>query len=66
MIKDQAVKHYEGKIAMQKKEELWKSKRSLLVRDPTYALKIIDHLKAEQMRLEEQKDEEIRKLKAQL
>ncbi|GKB78139.1 ORFIII-like polyprotein [Tanacetum coccineum] len=57
---------HECKIAMQKKEELWQSERSLLVRDLTYALKIIDHVKAEQMRLEERKDEEIRKLKAQL
>ncbi|GKG02348.1 hypothetical protein Tco_0309984, partial [Tanacetum coccineum] len=62
MIKDQAIEYYEGKIAMQKKDELWQSERSLLVRDLTDALKIIDQLKAEQIRLEEQKDEEIRKL----
>ncbi|GJY54913.1 RNA-directed DNA polymerase [Tanacetum coccineum] len=39
---------------------------SLLVKDLTDALKIIDQLKIEQIRLEEQKDEEIRKLKTQL
>ncbi|GJX12491.1 hypothetical protein Tco_0204249 [Tanacetum coccineum] len=50
----------------EKKEELWQSKRSLLVRDLIDALKIIDQLKAEQIRLEEQKDEEIRKLRAKL
>ncbi|GKD99564.1 hypothetical protein Tco_1387548, partial [Tanacetum coccineum] len=50
----------------QKKEELWNSKRSLLVRDLIDALKIIDQLKSEQIRLEEQKDEEIRKLRAKL
>ncbi|GJV64772.1 hypothetical protein Tco_1475600 [Tanacetum coccineum] len=48
-----------------KKEELWLSERSLLVRDVTDALKIIDQLKTKQIRLEEQKDEEIRNLKAQ-
>nr|GEU77534.1 retrotransposon protein, putative, Ty3-gypsy subclass [Tanacetum cinerariifolium] len=56
-------------IAYQKekeKEQLWKTERSLLVRDLTDALKIIDQLKAEQMRLEEKKDKEIKKLKAQL
>ncbi|GKB10460.1 Orf y, partial [Tanacetum coccineum] len=54
------------KIADVKKEELWQSERSLLVRDRTDSLKIIDQLKTEQIRLEEQKDEEIRKLKAHL
>ncbi|GKF60157.1 hypothetical protein Tco_0176943, partial [Tanacetum coccineum] len=59
-----------------KKEEIWQSKESLLVRDLTDALKIIDQLRIEKerleefgiekKRLEEQKDEEIRKLKAQL
>ncbi|GKG65204.1 hypothetical protein Tco_0671393, partial [Tanacetum coccineum] len=52
------------------------SKESLLVRDLTDALKIIDQLRiekegleefgVEKKRLEEQKDEEIRELKAQL
>ncbi|GJX14418.1 hypothetical protein Tco_0206176 [Tanacetum coccineum] len=52
------------------------SKESLLVRDLTDALKIIDQLRIEKERLEElqiektkleeQKDEEIRELKAQL
>nr|GEV96576.1 retrotransposon protein, putative, Ty3-gypsy subclass [Tanacetum cinerariifolium] len=51
---------------MQEKEELWQTERSLLVRDLTDALKIIDQLKAKQMSLEEKKDEEIKKLKAQL
>ncbi|GKF45033.1 Orf y, partial [Tanacetum coccineum] len=60
----------------QKKEEIWQSKESLLTRDLTDALKIIDQLRIEKekleelriekKRLEEQKDEEIRKLKAQL
>nr|GEU52448.1 putative polyprotein [Tanacetum cinerariifolium] len=50
----------------EEKEELWQIERRLLVRDLTDALKIIDHLKAKQMRLEEKKDEEIKKLKAQL
>nr|GEU85609.1 retrotransposon protein, putative, Ty3-gypsy subclass [Tanacetum cinerariifolium] len=66
MIRDQAKEYYEGIIAMQEKEELWKTERSLLIRDLTDALKIIDQLKAEQMRLEEKKDEEIKRLKAQL
>ncbi|GJR45115.1 hypothetical protein Tco_1313218 [Tanacetum coccineum] len=76
MIRDQAKEYYENKAAMQKKEELWQSKESLLVRDLTDALKIIDQLGIEKKRLEElgiekkrleeQKDEEIRKLKAQL
>ncbi|GJU12526.1 Orf y [Tanacetum coccineum] len=48
------------------KEKTEQSEKSHLVRDLTDALKIIDQLKAEQIRLEEQKDEEIRKLKAQL
>ncbi|GJY91421.1 hypothetical protein Tco_0506617 [Tanacetum coccineum] len=69
---DQAKEYYENKAAMQKKEEIWQSKESLLVRDLTDALKIIDQLgiKKERLeehkRLEEQKDEEIRELKAQL
>ncbi|GKA88516.1 hypothetical protein Tco_0810280, partial [Tanacetum coccineum] len=60
---------YENKAAMQKKEEIWQSKESLLVRDLTDALKIIDQLTIEKerleehKRLEEQKDEEIRELK---
>nr|GEZ93852.1 hypothetical protein MA16_Dca005406 [Tanacetum cinerariifolium] len=64
MIKDQAKEYYEGKIAIKEKEELWQTERSLLMRDLTDALKIIDQLKAEQMRLEEEKDEEIRRLKS--
>nr|GFB65708.1 hypothetical protein [Tanacetum cinerariifolium] len=47
MIRDQVKEYYEGKIAMQEKEELWKTERSLLVRDLTDALKIIHQLKAE-------------------
>nr|GFC93286.1 hypothetical protein [Tanacetum cinerariifolium] len=66
MIRDQAKEYYESKIAIKEKEELWQTERSLLVRDLTDALKIIDQLKAEQIRLEEEKDEEIRRLKAQL
>ncbi|GKB01463.1 Orf y [Tanacetum coccineum] len=76
MIRDQAKEYYENKAAMQKKEEIWQSKESLLVRDLTDALKIIDQLRIEKERLEElriekkkleeQKDEEIRELKAQL
>nr|GEW25617.1 TPA: orf y [Tanacetum cinerariifolium] len=66
MIKDQAKEYYEGKIAIKEKEELWQTERSLLVRDLTDALKIIDHLKVEQIRLEKKKDGEIKKLKAQL
>ncbi|GKE50517.1 Orf y [Tanacetum coccineum] len=66
MIRDQAKEYYENKAAMQKKEEIWQSKESLLVRDLTDALKIIDQLRLEKERLEEQKDEEIRELKAQL
>ncbi|GJR13840.1 Orf y [Tanacetum coccineum] len=65
MIRDQAKEYYENKAAMQKKEEIWQSKESLLVRDLTDALKIIDQLRIEKERLEEQKDEEIRELKAQ-
>nr|GFC73603.1 RNA-directed DNA polymerase [Tanacetum cinerariifolium] len=49
-----------------KQEELWQSKESLLIRDLTNALKIIDQLRNEKERLEEQKDEKIKKLKAQL
>lgn len=66
MIRDQAIKYYESKAAMEKKEELWHSEKSLLVRNLADALKFIDQLKAEQIRLEEKKDEEIRRLKAQL
>nr|GEZ99090.1 hypothetical protein MA16_Dca005406 [Tanacetum cinerariifolium] len=77
MIRDQAKEYYESKAAMQKQEELWQSKESLLERDLTDALKIIEQLRIEKEsleeqkdiekeRLEEQKDEEIRKLKAQL
>ncbi|GJR13842.1 hypothetical protein Tco_0796494 [Tanacetum coccineum] len=68
--------YYEEKAAMQKKEEIWQLKESSLVRDISDALKIIDQLRIEKeelgeliiekKRLEEQKDEEIRKLKAQL
>ncbi|GJV02804.1 Orf y [Tanacetum coccineum] len=60
----------------EQKEEIWQSKESLLVRDLTDALKIIDQLRIEKEsleelrlekeKLEEQKDEEIRELKAQL
>ncbi|GKD36171.1 hypothetical protein Tco_1251680 [Tanacetum coccineum] len=70
MIRDQAKEYYENKAAMQKKEEIWQSKESLLVRDLTDALKIIDQLRIEKERLEElrikktkleeQKDEEIK------
>nr|GEZ59979.1 RNA-directed DNA polymerase [Tanacetum cinerariifolium] len=66
MIRDQAKEYYESKISIKEKEELWQTERSLLVRDLTDAPKIIDQLKAEQMKLEEEKDEEIRRLKAQL
>ncbi|GJT07838.1 Orf y [Tanacetum coccineum] len=66
MIRDQAKEYYENQAAMQKKEEIWQSKESSLVRDISDALKIIDQLRIEKEGLEEQKDEEIRKLKAQL
>ncbi|GJV35692.1 hypothetical protein Tco_1408169, partial [Tanacetum coccineum] len=66
MIRDQAKEYYKNKDAIQKKEEIWQSKESLLVRDLTDALKIIDQLRIEKERLEEQKDEEIRELKTQL
>ncbi|GKG29672.1 hypothetical protein Tco_0419570, partial [Tanacetum coccineum] len=66
MIKDQAKEYYEEKAAMQKREEIWQLKESSLVRDISDALKIIDQLRIEKEGLEEQKDEEIRKLKAQL
>ncbi|GJW02343.1 Orf y [Tanacetum coccineum] len=76
MIKDQAKEYYENRATMQKKEEPWQSEKRLLVKDLTNALKIIDQLKIEQIRLKEQcrkrkncrkqKDEEIRKLKTQL
>ncbi|GJV96661.1 hypothetical protein Tco_1548238 [Tanacetum coccineum] len=54
------------KAIMQRKEELWQSEKILLIKDLTDALKIIDQLKTEQIKFKEQKDEEIRKLKAQL
>nr|GFD43679.1 hypothetical protein [Tanacetum cinerariifolium] len=60
MIKDQAKEYYENKAVMQKQEEFWQSKESLLIRDLTDALKIIDQLRDEKERLEEQKDEEIK------
>ncbi|GJT19081.1 Orf y [Tanacetum coccineum] len=41
-------------------------RKSLLIKDLTNALNIIDQLKTEQIKFKEQKDEEIRKLKAQL
>nr|GEZ47027.1 hypothetical protein [Tanacetum cinerariifolium] len=66
MIKDQAKEYYGNRAIMQRKEELWQSEKSLHVKDLTDALKIIDQLKIEQSRLEEQKDEEIRKLRTQL
>ncbi|GKC10157.1 hypothetical protein Tco_1001767 [Tanacetum coccineum] len=56
----------EGKYFSSNEEELWKLEKSLLLNDLTDALKIIDQLKIEQVSLEEQKDEEIRKLKAEL
>nr|GEZ35328.1 RNA-directed DNA polymerase [Tanacetum cinerariifolium] len=61
MIMEQAKEYYEDKIAIKEKEELWQTERSLLVRDLTDALKIIDQLKAEQIRLEEENDEEIKR-----
>nr|GEY93109.1 TPA: orf y [Tanacetum cinerariifolium] len=48
------------------KEKTKQSEKSLLVKDLTDALKIIDQLKIEQIRLEEQKNEEIKKLKTQM
>lgn len=66
MIRDKAKEYYENKAVMEKKEELWQTKEGLLLRDPTDALKIIYQLRTEKERLEEQKNEEIRKLKAQL
>nr|GEX70462.1 putative polyprotein [Tanacetum cinerariifolium] len=60
MIRDQAKEYYESKIAIKEKEELWQTERSLLVWDLTDALKIIDQLKAKQMKLEEEKDKEIK------
>ncbi|GJT19074.1 hypothetical protein Tco_0877780 [Tanacetum coccineum] len=66
MIKDQAKEYYENKAIMQRKEELWQSEKSLLIKDLTDSLKIIDQLKIVQIKFKEQKDEEIRKLKAQL
>ncbi|GJY54914.1 hypothetical protein Tco_0446578 [Tanacetum coccineum] len=47
MIRDQAKEYYESKAIMQRKEELWQSEKSLLVKDLTDALKIIDQLKTE-------------------
>ncbi|GJR42807.1 Orf y [Tanacetum coccineum] len=66
MIKDQAKEYYENRAIMQRKEKLWQSEKSLLIKDLIDALKIIDQHKTEQIKFEEQKDEEIRKLKAQL
>nr|GEY00073.1 hypothetical protein LSAT_5X175041 [Tanacetum cinerariifolium] len=66
MIKDQAKVYYENRAIMQRKEELWQSEKSLLVKDLTDALKNIDQLKIEQIMLGEQNDEEIKKLKTQL
>nr|GEV02810.1 ORFIII-like polyprotein [Tanacetum cinerariifolium] len=48
------------------KEKTEQSKESLLIRDLTYALKTLDQLRIEKERLEEQKNEEIKKLKTQL
>nr|GEY94992.1 TPA: orf y [Tanacetum cinerariifolium] len=62
MIKDQAKEYHENKFGVQKKEELWQSKESLLISDLTDALKLIEQLNTEQIRLEEQKDEETRDL----
>ncbi|GJT17819.1 hypothetical protein Tco_0876525 [Tanacetum coccineum] len=66
MIKDQAKEYYENRAIVQRKEELWQSEKIFLLKDLTDPLKIIDQLKIEQIRFEEQKDEEIRKLKTQL
>ncbi|CAH1414763.1 unnamed protein product [Lactuca virosa] len=66
MIKDQAKEFYETKAEIQKREEAWQLEKGLLTKDLTDTLKIIDQLKAEQVRLEEQKNEEIRRLKEQL
>ncbi|CAI9293774.1 unnamed protein product [Lactuca saligna] len=66
MIRDQDKEYYENKAAMKKKEKLWKTKEWLLIRDLRDALKIIDQLRTEKESLEEQKNEEIRKIKAQL
>nr|GEX31314.1 RNA-directed DNA polymerase [Tanacetum cinerariifolium] len=63
MIRDQAKEYYEKKVVIQKQKELWQSKESLLIRDLTKALKTIDQLRIEKERLEEQKDEEIKKIK---
>ncbi|GJU00394.1 hypothetical protein Tco_1110732 [Tanacetum coccineum] len=49
MIKDQAKEYYENRSIMQRKEELWQSEKSLLLKDLTDALKIIDQLKIEQI-----------------
>ncbi|GJT25512.1 hypothetical protein Tco_0895449 [Tanacetum coccineum] len=46
MIRDQAKEYYENKTAIQKKEELWQSKESLLIKDLTDDVKIIEQLKA--------------------
>nr|GEV55788.1 hypothetical protein [Tanacetum cinerariifolium] len=53
MIRDQAKEYHENKFAVQKKEELWQSKESLLIRDLTDAFKLIEQLNTEQIRLEE-------------
>nr|GEU29026.1 ORFIII-like polyprotein [Tanacetum cinerariifolium] len=49
-----------------KEEEMRHSKKSLLVKDLTDALNIIDQLKVEQIRPKEQKNEEIKKVKTRL
>ncbi|GKA52334.1 RNA-directed DNA polymerase [Tanacetum coccineum] len=49
MIKDQAKEYYENRAIIQRKEELWQSEKSLLVKDLTDALKIIEHLKTKQI-----------------
>nr|GFB09111.1 hypothetical protein [Tanacetum cinerariifolium] len=61
-----SIEELEGMSWNLKPPEQTSSKESLLIRDLTYALKIIDQLRDEKERLEEQKDEEIKKLKAQL
>nr|GEZ67635.1 RNA-directed DNA polymerase [Tanacetum cinerariifolium] len=66
MIRDQAKEYYENIPIRRREVELRQSKKSLLVKDLTDTLKIIDQLKIEQIRLEEQKNEEIKKLKTKL
>lgn len=63
IIKDQAKEFYETKAEIQKREEAWQLEKGLLIKDLTDTLKIINQLKVEQVRLEEQKNEEIRRLK---